>query len=124
MSDGDAMWAGHMVSFSIFAQTMALSDQLRRQDRRVEENDAYWRRHYDALAERFNRLASDYNALLDWANAPAAERDDALARVAALEAQLAEERDRHAFQLEVARNRADQLDGQVETLLRLRREGK
>lgn len=123
MSDGDAMWAGHMVSFAVLAQTVSLSDQLRRQDRRVEENDACWQVHHAALVDRFNGLAADYNALLNWANAVVAERDAAIARVAALEAQMAEERDKHAFELELAHDRSDRLDGQVETLLRLRRQG-
>ena len=124
MSNGDAMWAGQLVAHTVSTGNFFLRRQLAEQDRRVEETNALWQTHHAALVDRFNSLAADYNALLTWANAVVAERDAALARVAALEAQIAEERDTHAHRLELARDHADQLDGQVETLLRLRREGK
>lgn len=117
MSNGDALWAGQLVAHTVSTGNYFLRRQLAQQDRRVEETNAIWHVHHAALVDRFNALAADHNALLEWAKAVAAERDAALARVAALEAQIADDRDKHARKLELAYGRADSLDRTVAALL-------
>lgn len=130
MAEGDALWAGHMVAESVFMQGYFLRKQLRKQDRRVEEIDAAWQAHYDALVARYNalvdwgnRLAADHDDLRAQARALAAARDAAVARIAELERGMAERANLQEAKLWLANNHIARLSSRVDMLLELHKAG-